>query len=932
MNFDADELRQAWDLLVTPGDIIEIRVLDGMDRTGGRKLTWSGYFDNAGDVLEALKVLRGGWHGVYMTINPVDPLLFHKRANRIQPAEKGDLTNDLQIIRRRWIPLDFDPIVWGTSERIFKIASTDAEKAHTVERALLVAGELVACGWPEPILGDSGNGTHLLVRVDLGRDAASVEAFIKLLAKKYGDDPGNGKDRPWNRAATVDVDTTVYNPARIWKLYGTIACKGAGVGDRPHRMARVVSVPPGGAELLDVNELDAWIAAATPVPAAPDKPQARQPSPSSNTTVGPHSPAVPFDALAIVRAAGLVPGEGRTRSDGATFHELEECMCDRRETGAFVSIATSGAVGIACQHASCEWSKSKGTPGQHWGTFREAHAPRVPRVTTAERIASVAAYTERMGAKAPSFDVGAFTDDQPTTAPPAAPHAPRASPPLADDAGDRRRINVNQDSRDLRDEVLRTLAADPAIYVSQGKLARADRFRMEDLYGGSLDSAVVDACEIVKWTRSQSTGEFVAKPETLPVRIRGMLENLTVKQRADFRQVDQVTSAPFFTPQGRPITGPAPYYSPEARTLLVDCPEIEEQPEPDGRACLAYFRELLADFPFEGGVHGAEFANFIGAMLVPMVRPMIATPVPLLLIEGNRPGTGKTLLAKLLQVVHGLPAEVGTLPRDEKVIAALLLSILVESKAMHVFDNVKHAVVSEALDTVLTGESYTDRVLGASKSPSFAVRQLWIMTSNNAKFSQDMGRRMFRVRLNYSGEHPETRRDIRIGNLLDHVRQNRPAILSRLVQLVREWVDARMPMPAELPTMGTFEDFARVIGGILWHAGEYGWLANLAEAKESVALEDDFGEFLHTWHAELFTWGRVSKKPQELWEFARTKNLLGSILGEGGNEAAQVRRLGAALKSRKDQVLYGFRLTGDRNDRGQWSYLITSQPQQLSLH
>ena len=43
--------------------------------------------------------------------------------------------------------------------------------------------------------------------------------------------------------AAVKVDDAVFNPARIWKLYGTTAAKGDNVPDRPWRMAQVVKVP-----------------------------------------------------------------------------------------------------------------------------------------------------------------------------------------------------------------------------------------------------------------------------------------------------------------------------------------------------------------------------------------------------------------------------------------------------------------------------------------------------------------------------------------------------------------------------------------------------------------------------------------------------------------------------------------------------------------
>ena len=35
-------------------------------------------------------------------------------------------------------------------------------------------------------------------------------------------------------------DATVYNPARVWKLYGTTAKKGDPTEDRPHRKAQIL--------------------------------------------------------------------------------------------------------------------------------------------------------------------------------------------------------------------------------------------------------------------------------------------------------------------------------------------------------------------------------------------------------------------------------------------------------------------------------------------------------------------------------------------------------------------------------------------------------------------------------------------------------------------------------------------------------------------
>jgi hypothetical protein len=41
----------------------------------------------------------------------------------------------------------------------------------------------------------------------------------------------------------VKIDQKVANPARIWKLYGTVAAKGDHTADRPHRVSRLLEVP-----------------------------------------------------------------------------------------------------------------------------------------------------------------------------------------------------------------------------------------------------------------------------------------------------------------------------------------------------------------------------------------------------------------------------------------------------------------------------------------------------------------------------------------------------------------------------------------------------------------------------------------------------------------------------------------------------------------
>jgi hypothetical protein len=96
-----------------------------------------------------------------------------------------------------------------------------------------MAEELAAEPWGEAIVADSGNGAHLLFRIDLPNNADAlqiVSGALNDLSRRYSDD-------------TIKVDVTCANAARIWKAYGTVARKGDAIPTRPHRLSRILEIP-----------------------------------------------------------------------------------------------------------------------------------------------------------------------------------------------------------------------------------------------------------------------------------------------------------------------------------------------------------------------------------------------------------------------------------------------------------------------------------------------------------------------------------------------------------------------------------------------------------------------------------------------------------------------------------------------------------------
>jgi hypothetical protein len=149
------------------------------------------------------------------------------RANNNLKKYAKHTTADTDVLGHRWLMIDLDP------KRPSGISSSEAEHQAALDLARHMRSELLKDGWPEPILSDSGNGAHLLPRIDLPNEAASTEFVRNVLAALSA------------RFSTelVLVDLTTFNPSRIFKVYGTTARKGDSTEERPHRTSRILEAP-----------------------------------------------------------------------------------------------------------------------------------------------------------------------------------------------------------------------------------------------------------------------------------------------------------------------------------------------------------------------------------------------------------------------------------------------------------------------------------------------------------------------------------------------------------------------------------------------------------------------------------------------------------------------------------------------------------------
>ncbi|BDI28005.1 hypothetical protein CCAX7_000560 [Capsulimonas corticalis] len=324
--FNAADVAAWLSVLHAPGEVIEIRVLESS------KKTTAGYYD---DFAKAAADVRrfDGKCAVYSVLNTVNPSLLGRICNRLEASPEA-LTSDKDIMRRRWLMVDFDPV------RPKGISSTRAEHDAARDRARIVRDYLHEKGFTEPVIADSGNGWHLLYRLDLPNDNETRDLLshcLEALDLLFGDD-------------VVGVDNTTFNSSRICKLYGTVSTKGDSTPDRPHRRARIHRMPeaPEPVSLALLQELAATL---PPTPAAPPR------------------TADAFDLERWIADHNLPVAKTGPYSGGGRKWILNPCPWngDHTNDAAFIIQFASGAVAAGCRHNGCH--------GRTWQDLRRMYEP-----------------------------------------------------------------------------------------------------------------------------------------------------------------------------------------------------------------------------------------------------------------------------------------------------------------------------------------------------------------------------------------------------------------------------------------------------------------------------------------------------------------------------------------------------------------------------
>ena len=325
-----DEVRRAIQVLQEPDGVFEIRAIGTT-----RKDILSGYFRDADTLLKAFDTIDMRNKNIYVTLQQVKEECF-ARSQSERFLSSTQTTSDNEIVRYRWLFVDLDPI------RATGISSNAEELACAEELSEKVLKELRGRGFQEPVRAMSGNGYHLLYRIDVLNDADGrmlIERCLKTLSEMFNTDG-------------VKIDTTNSNPSRICKLHGTLAQKGRNTKNRPHRMSEILFVPDD----IQVTGIDALRGLAEELP--------------SDQEVMPTKKNIlrnDFDLHTFMLRAGMSYTEDS--NDRATIYKLDECPFDpsHKNGDAKIFLYRNGAIAFKCHHNSCKHYK--------WQDVRKKYEP-----------------------------------------------------------------------------------------------------------------------------------------------------------------------------------------------------------------------------------------------------------------------------------------------------------------------------------------------------------------------------------------------------------------------------------------------------------------------------------------------------------------------------------------------------------------------------
>jgi len=307
------------------------------------------------------------------------------------------------------------------------------------------------------------------------------------------------------------------------------------------------------------------------------------------------------------------------------------------------------------------------------------------------------------------------------------------------------------------------------------------------------------------------------------------------------RMLRGITHTPMVRADGSILADPG--YDKASGYLFVPEHGVAVPPVPDAptlaevTSAVTLLMEMIEGFPF---ATDDDRANYIGLLLTPLLRLVTPPSYKLFGISAHQPGSGKSLLAEIVSLIHGSVSR-SEVPEDEAEWRKMTMSLLATTSApVVVLDNLTGVLRSSVLAGLITSSGeIQDRELGSSKMITTRNDRVWVVTGNNLSLGGDMVRRTITILIDPDMANPETRTNFRIRDLPAWILVNRNRLIHALLVLIRHWVSCGMPLEDRAQSDG-FTTWERAVGGILAAASVPGRF-DMESGKRVAAGGDDDG-------------------------------------------------------------------------------------------
>jgi len=855
--------------------VTEIRIL-GKDKLRG---TWSGLFgpDDIDDLIGHLAPLattprvrlprgdhpRVGEANIYFSLQGVSPDLANGTPRRITRARTT--VKDRDIVSYTLFVVDVDP-----ERQPRGVSATDAEKAHAREVCSNVEEWLARRG-VQALRADSGNGYHLLVPLtpstvdQVSQSAQDAHDLLRLLHQRFS-------------TPQAKVDTSTYNPSRIFKLYGTRAVKGENTPERPHRWASIdLDQIPEDTDLFKLlrEEIDEF-RAAEQAPSSSTRPTAA----SSSKTAKGNDPetqarwrawrdqalaALPLDAVygELLTgksadsgwlqcrdpasptgdrhpSAGVADGSGE--AERGTFHSFRNGV----SSSVFDFLIQQGratdfrdACRVIAELTGIPLTAGGESPADHadlvarfearWNDLEDEDARLAllhEAITTLLAIQAVKREPLLRQIRTVTGIPARVFQETVSEVRRSVRQARKSPPPTPSPTRGRSVVDYvinRQTVAGLFDAIIEAVEGATRFFRNERDMVFVRRgigpVIITDANVGGFLAALLE----IRFLKDTEDGLSFLRYGVLP----GELARAFVADPRVWAKLPPLTlycRSPLFDGDWTFVGRPG--YQPGS-AIFYDGPKVA--PSTDGAPLL---HQAIQDFRFKSE---ADLVNFVGVLLTAVTMPHWGRGHPFLAINGNKPGVGKTTLARVLGViVEGAePSTVSYVPDDAEFEKQIATRVEAGDRII-VVDNAKtrRSVESAVLERCITDSRLNFRRLGSNTSITRPQNDiLFVLTMNLTTLGVDLRRRALPVNLMIDEDVREA--DYAMPDVVGFVLAHRLEIVAELAGMVRIWLDSGRPACERPAQHSTSQPWATTIDAILRLSGFDGFLTNFEESAHA---------------------------------------------------------------------------------------------------